>query len=151
MLASVMAGEQDYAGDVSIAEAWNHLSTNSDAQLIDVRTQPEWSFVGVPDLGGLGRRPVFVSWQMYPDMTVNPRFVEELRAQGIKSGQPLYFLCRSGARSRAAALVTLRGEQLHAEADAEQRPTGGGEPPDRIVETGRREALDRGAKRPDAG
>jgi rhodanese-related sulfurtransferase len=103
MLASVMAGEQDYAGDVSIAEAWNHLSTNSDAQLIDVRTQPEWSFVGVPDLGGLGRRPVFVSWQMYPDMTVNPRFVEELRAQGIKSGQPLYFLCRSGARSRAAA------------------------------------------------
>src|SRR3546814_3959886 len=40
---------------------------------------------------------------MYPDMSVNPRFAEELRAQGIKPGQPLYFLCRSGARSRAAA------------------------------------------------
>src|SRR3546814_12061643 len=103
MLASVMAGDQDYAGDVTVAEVWNQLSTNSDAQLIDVRTQPEWSFVGVPDLGKLGKRPVFVSWQMYPDMSVNPRFAEELRAQRIKPGQPLYFLCRSGARPRAAA------------------------------------------------
>jgi len=103
MLASVLAGDQDYAGDVTVAEVWNQLSTNSDAQLIDVRTQPEWSFVGVPDLGKLGKRPVFVSWQMYPDMSVNSRFSEELCAQGIKPGQALYFLCRSGARSRAAA------------------------------------------------
>src|SRR3546814_17017418 len=81
-----MAVDQDYACDVTVAEVWNQLSTNSDAQLIDVRTQPEWRFVGVPDLGKLGKRPVFVSWQMYPDMSVNPRFAEELRAQGIKPG-----------------------------------------------------------------
>ncbi|WP_341703386.1 rhodanese-like domain-containing protein [Ferrovibrio sp.] len=109
MLASVMAGDQDYAGDVTIAEAWNQLASDPDAQLIDVRTQPEWSFVGVPDLGRLGKRTVFVSWQMYPDMSVNPRFSEELRAQGLKAGQPLYFICRSGARSRAAAKAMTAG------------------------------------------
>lgn len=103
MLASVMAGDQDYAGDITATEVWNLLAADSAAQLVDVRTQPEWSFVGVPDLGRLGKRPVFVSWQLYPEMTVNPRFADELRGQGIKPGQPLYFLCRSGARSRAAA------------------------------------------------
>ena len=36
-------------------------------------------------------------------MSVNPRFADELRAQGIRPGQALFFLCRSGARSRAAA------------------------------------------------
>lgn len=103
MLASVMAGDQDYAGDITATEVWNLLAADSAAQLVDVRTQPEWSFVGVPDLSRLGKRPVFVSWQLYPEMTVNPRFADELRGQGIKPGQPLYFLCRSGARSRAAA------------------------------------------------
>lgn len=103
MLASVKTGDEDYAGDVSTTEAWNHLSNDPNAQLIDVRTQPEWSFVGTPDLGKLGKRPLFVSWQMYPEMSINPRFADELRGQGIAAGQPLYFICRSGARSRAAA------------------------------------------------
>lgn len=103
MLASVRTGDEEYAGDVSSTEAWNNLSSDPVAQLIDVRTQPEWSFVGVPDLGKLGKRPLFVSWQIYPEMSINPRFAEELRAQGAAPGQSLYFICRSGARSRAAA------------------------------------------------
>lgn len=103
MLASVRTGDEEYAGDVSSTEAWNNLASDPVAQLIDVRTQPEWSFVGVPDLGKLGKRPLFVSWQIYPEMSINPRFVEELRVQGVAPGQPLYFICRSGARSRAAA------------------------------------------------
>lgn len=103
MLASVKAGDEDYAGDVSTTETWNQLAADPNAQLIDVRTQPEWSFVGAPDLGKLNKRPLFVSWQMYPEMSVNQRFADELVAQGVKPGQPLYFICRSGARSRAAA------------------------------------------------
>ncbi len=103
MLASVKAGDDDYAGDVSTTETWNQLVSDPNAQLVDVRTQPEWSFVGAPDLGKLSKRPVLVSWQMYPEMSINQRFADELRAQGIKPGQPLYFICRSGARSRAAA------------------------------------------------
>ncbi|WP_298724181.1 rhodanese-like domain-containing protein [uncultured Ferrovibrio sp.] len=103
MLASVKAGDDDYAGDVATTEAWNRLANDPTAQLIDVRTQPEWSFVGTPDLGKLGKRPLFVSWQVYPEMSVNPRFAEELSAQGVVPGQALYFICRSGARSRAAA------------------------------------------------
>lgn len=103
MLASVMAGDKDYAGDISTTEAWNQLANDPNALLIDVRTQPEWTFVGSPDLGKLDKRPLFVSWQLYPEMSVNERFAEELRSQGVKPGQALYFLCRSGARSRAAA------------------------------------------------
>jgi rhodanese-related sulfurtransferase len=103
MLASVMAGDKDYAGDISTTEAWSQLANDPNALLIDVRTQPEWTFVGSPDLGKLDKRPLFVSWQLYPEMSVNERFADELRSQGVKPGQALYFLCRSGARSRAAA------------------------------------------------
>ncbi|HEX6957169.1 MAG TPA: rhodanese-like domain-containing protein [Ferrovibrio sp.] len=103
MLASVKAGDDDYAGDVATTEAWNQLSNDPNAQLIDVRTQPEWTFVGMPDLGRLGKRTLFVSWQLYPEMSPNPRFIDDLRDHGIKAGQALYFLCRSGGRSRAAA------------------------------------------------
>jgi rhodanese-related sulfurtransferase len=34
---------------------------------------------------------------------VNASFVEELRDAGLEPSQPLYFLCRSGVRSAAAA------------------------------------------------
>jgi rhodanese-related sulfurtransferase len=44
-----------YAGDVSPADAWKALSQDSKAMLVDVRTQPEWNFVGVPDLRSLGK------------------------------------------------------------------------------------------------
>ncbi|WP_371814210.1 hypothetical protein [Phycicoccus sp. HDW14] len=38
-----------------------------------------------------------------PRGTVNDRFVDELRALGLDAGRPVYFLCRSGVRSVAAA------------------------------------------------
>ncbi|HET6158899.1 MAG TPA: rhodanese-like domain-containing protein [Dongiaceae bacterium] len=93
-----------YAGDVSPAEAWKGLSQDPKAVLIDVRTQPEWSFVGVPDLRSLGKKAAFLCWQVYPQMQVDPDFVAKVEqmTSGDKSA-PLYFICRSGARSRSAA------------------------------------------------
>jgi rhodanese-related sulfurtransferase len=38
-------------------------------------------------------------------MARNPDFAAELARAGIGKGQPLYFLCRSGARSRSAAIA----------------------------------------------
>lgn len=100
----------DYAGDVSPNEAWAELQSNPDAVLIDVRTRPEWSFVGVPDMSSLGKQAALISWQIYPDMLRNPNFEAEVEALGMKPDAPLYFLCRSGARSRAAAVaLTARG------------------------------------------
>ena len=39
-----------YAGDLSPKESWDLLSKEAEGQLVDVRTEAEWNFVGVPDL-----------------------------------------------------------------------------------------------------
>jgi rhodanese-related sulfurtransferase len=96
-----------YAGDVSADETLRMLSVDKAATLIDVRTQPEWQFVGAPDLSSLGKDVVFQSWQAYPEMQIVAGFAdrlgEVLRGRGLPADAPLMFLCRSGARSRSAA------------------------------------------------
>lgn len=89
-----------YEGDVNPEQAWELLSTNPDAVLVDVRTQAEWTFVGVPDTSSAGRPAVFVEWNTARGR--NPDFVEELQAHGVTKG-PVLFICRSGVRSVAAA------------------------------------------------
>ncbi len=93
--------------EVDVGTAWEGLSTGDGAQLVDVRTRAEWTYVGIPDLASLGKRPVLVEWQTFPDQTVDPRFAErlagELKALGVKPEDDLYFICRSGSRSLAAA------------------------------------------------
>lgn len=93
-----------YAGDLSPREAWELLVKEPGTQLVDVRTQPEWSFVGVPDLGSIGRKAILQAWQVYPQMAIDPEFVAKLKARlAGDAAAPVLFLCRSGARSRAAA------------------------------------------------
>lgn len=92
-----------YAGDVKPKEAWDLLNSKPAALLIDVRTKPEWAFVGVPDLGPIGKQTVLLSWQVYPSMEVNPEFGALIKKAAPAADTPLLFLCRSGARSRAAA------------------------------------------------
>lgn len=98
-----------FAGNVSVEQAFEGLSTDAAATLIDVRTRAEWSYVGVPDLRVLGKEPILAEWQSWPTGAVAPDFVETLEAalaaRGVAKGAPLYFLCRSGARSHAAALA----------------------------------------------
>ncbi|MBI2241552.1 MAG: rhodanese-like domain-containing protein [Magnetospirillum gryphiswaldense] len=99
-----------YAGDISPRDTWEQLTLNSEARLVDVRTQAEWQFVGVPDLSSLEKQPLLVSWQVFPTMARNDGFAHQLAAQGITTDTPLYFLCRSGVRSKAAAeLMTSLG------------------------------------------
>lgn len=99
-----------YAGDITPAQAYAELQSDADAVLVDVRTTAEWSYVGMPDLTQISKRVVFLEWQRYPDGTLNEHFVEQLRATGVHEGVPVYFLCRSGVRSAAAATaVTAAG------------------------------------------
>ena len=97
----------NYAGDVTPAEAWRVLEANPDAVLVDVRTRAEWSFVGLADLSGLGKEPVLMEWQQFPTMAANAGFVADLSAAlgAARKAAPVLFLCRSGARSRAAAIA----------------------------------------------
>lgn len=100
--------EVGYAGDVGAKESWERLSRDQAAQLIDVRTLAEWNFVGIPDLGPLKRQPLLCQWQLFPS-AANADFVEEaitaLKGTTYRREAPLFFLCRSGARSRAAAIA----------------------------------------------
>ena len=105
---AMSAESMTYAGDVAPQDAYAALAAEEDAVLVDVRTTAEWSYVGLPDLSALGKRVVCVEWQRYPDGAVNGDFVEQLQDAGLPDGAPIYFLCRSGVRSVAAAEAATR-------------------------------------------
>lgn len=92
-----------YAGELTPVEAYALLERDPQAVLVDVRTRAEWSYVGLPDLSGLGRGVVVVEWQSFPDGTVNRGFFDDLAAAGVRPDVPVAFICRSGVRSRSAA------------------------------------------------
>lgn len=92
-----------YTGDVTPATAWKILSENKDAVLIDCRTRAEWNYVGLPELASIGKTPALLEWQVFPSMQQNPEFVATLGNAIANKDTPLLFLCRSGARSAAAA------------------------------------------------
>jgi rhodanese-related sulfurtransferase len=92
-----------YAGDITPEEAWKLLSENQDGVLVDVRTDAEWRFVGVPDLASLGRDVVYIEWNSL-DGKRNDNFVSELLDHVAPGAdRPVVFLCRSGNRSIGAA------------------------------------------------
>jgi rhodanese-related sulfurtransferase len=97
-----------YAGDLLAVDAYALLEGDASSVLVDVRTQAEWSYVGTPDLQTLGKTPLFLEWQSYPSMAVAPDFAARLEAllqSAVGRGAPLVFLCRSGVRSRHAAIA----------------------------------------------
>ncbi len=84
--------------------AWDLLKAQPETVLVDVRSKPEWGFVGVPDLSTLGQSALFVEWASFPGMSANTRFVEEVLAKLEGTSPPaMLFLCRSGVRSLGAA------------------------------------------------
>lgn len=99
--------------DVSPRAAWQALCKDPQAVLCDVRTEPEWAFVGLPDLGEVGKAAVLIPWQIYPAMQQNPDFLSALIEAGVTPAQPLFFICRSGGRSRAAAIAAAAAGYAH--------------------------------------
>jgi rhodanese-related sulfurtransferase len=92
---------------ISVEEAWTRLKSDAGSVLIDVRTIAEWAYVGLPDLSSIGKRPVLVEWQGFPDDRLNTAFVERvteaLAPIGAGHDNELMFICRSGQRSMKAA------------------------------------------------
>ncbi len=88
-----------YYGALLPTEAHALLTAFPNGHLIDVRTRPEWDYVGhVPG-------SILIEWTTYPSGSRNPRFLDELRAAAADPQAPLVFLCRSGQRSDGAARV----------------------------------------------
>jgi rhodanese-related sulfurtransferase len=101
---AAMSGARSIVDEVDPAEACRLLESDPDTALIDVRTRAEWTFTGLPDLSELGRPVWPVEWVAFPSMARNPEFADELTAR--MEGKPparLFFICRSGSRSMAAA------------------------------------------------
>ncbi len=98
--------EGGLVGDVSVGDTWDTLAADPAAVLIDVRTRAEWTYVGLPRLEAVGKRLVLTEWQA----TAGPedfaeRLKAELKAIGASADAPLFFICRSGSRSRSAAMA----------------------------------------------
>ena len=100
-----MSDAANYAGDVDAKETWSRLCTVPDAVLIDVRTAPEWNYVGLPDLSKAGKEALCCEWQSFPTMCKNPHFAAEVSQASIAKDAPIYLLCRSGVRSKNAAIL----------------------------------------------
>ena len=96
----------EYAGAVTPGEAWA-LKQAGAADIVDVRTQAEYEYVGrVPDTP-------LVEWRKLGERTPNPKFIDELAAL-YPSGRPLLFLCRSAVRSHHAATLAAKHGFEHA-------------------------------------
>jgi rhodanese-related sulfurtransferase len=89
------ASKLPYAGAVTPQEAWDLVSAKA-AILIDVRTAEERQFVGRIKDG------VHVPWMVGTALQRNPRFVREVESK-VRRDDVLLLICRSGARSAAAA------------------------------------------------
>ena len=85
-----------YDGALTPVEAHELLTLAPGAKLVDVRTRAELTWVGrVPG-------SVEIEWQSWPDGAQNPGFAGELKSQ-VDPESLVMFMCRSGARSHAAA------------------------------------------------
>ncbi len=102
-----------YAGDIDPRECWETLQQDTNAVMIDVRTEAEFTYVGVPDLTSLGKEIKFVSWVLFPGNEVNPEFLRQLAVAAPDRNTPILFLCRSGVRSRYAAAAGTEAGYSH--------------------------------------
>ena len=83
---------------------YNELTKDVSSFLIDVRSKPEWNFVGFPYCKNMKNDVIFCEWAFYPLMQKNPYFEDEILSKlNLDSCKKLYFICRSGSRSHYAA------------------------------------------------
>jgi rhodanese-related sulfurtransferase len=93
--------------EITPGEAWEMLQSDPRTVVLDVRSKVEFDYVGHP-VGA-----VHVAWQEFPGWQPDPQFVDKARQRlsGLRgAAKPeteltVLSLCRSGARSRAAAQV----------------------------------------------
>ena len=87
-----------YEGALTPKEAWEVLQLAPGARIVDVRTRAELDWVGrIPGA-------VEIEWLVYPGNQPNPNFVAQLKHQ-VDPESLVMFICRSGARSHAAAMA----------------------------------------------
>ena len=95
-----------YAGCVTPREA-HELRESGAATIVDIRTRPEWQFVGhVP-------QAPLIEWPRAGESSALAAFVAEIRAR-FDPRQRLLLICRSGVRSHYAAELLAQEGFAHA-------------------------------------
>ena len=95
-----------YAGAVSLQEA-HQLHSSGAARIVDVRTEPEWLYVGrIPGSD-------HIEWRVYGAQQPNPDFLARLEST-VKKDEVVLFLCRSAQRSHSAATIAAKAGFMHA-------------------------------------
>ena len=97
------AQQLPYAGSLSPAETWELITIDSQAVMVDVRSQAEMDWVGFVDLAD--ERYFHIEWNLYPGGTRNPEFLSRLQATVPNKTTAIVFMCRSGVRSHHAATL----------------------------------------------
>ena len=102
----------DEVKEISAREAYELVSDQVDAILVDVRSHMEFLFVGHPS------GAIHIPWIDEPEWNINPNFVREIRqlvlggiAHDVSSGRnnvPIVLICRSGKRSREAGQLLIK-------------------------------------------
>lgn len=87
--------------DITPKEAFE-LVKNPETYLVDVRSIAEYVLVGHAEMGY--NVPLTFWEEEEQRLFVNERFLEDLKAR-FKAEDTLVFICRSGGRSRRAALI----------------------------------------------
>ena len=98
-----MTDANDDIPEVTPDRVHESMRENGDALLLDVRSRVEFDYVGHPP------GAIHVAIKEFPDWEVDPEFVSKAddalsaAAGGDATGVPVFVMCRSGGRSRAAA------------------------------------------------
>ena len=100
---NVNGSKKNIIQNIDSRQCFEKLSKEAVSYLVDVRTKPEWLFVGVPDLQSLQKKTICVSWHVYPNMEININFETEILESGINKQDTIFLICRSGQRSSDAA------------------------------------------------
>lgn len=79
-------------------QAYDFLQANSDAILVDVRSEIEHLFVGHP------KGAILIPWVDGADWDINPNFVVQVK-KAASLNRPVVLFCRSGQRSVDAGQV----------------------------------------------
>ena len=88
-----------YAGDITPVETWETLKNDERSILIDVRSAAEWAYVGITDLETIHKEAAKIEWKIFPNMAINPVFINQVKVICDSPDIKIFSLCRSGQRS----------------------------------------------------
>ena len=74
-------------------KAYEIITENPNALLIDCRTEVEFYYVGHPV------DAINVEWNTAPEFEVNPHFADEVLRMAGRKDRPIVLICRSGKRT----------------------------------------------------